>query len=45
MMILDLGMLVDKMYGTFDGKITLDDGSVIEFNNMFGFIEQSAQRW
>lgn len=44
-MILDIGMLVDKMYGTFAGKMTLDDGTVVEFENMFGFIERSAQRW
>jgi hypothetical protein len=45
LVILDIGMLVDKMYGTFDGRITLDDGSQIEFTDMYGFIERSNQRW
>jgi Domain of unknown function (DUF2804), N-terminal/Domain of unknown function (DUF2804), C-terminal len=42
---LGIGILVDKMYGTFDGRITLDDGSEVEFTNIFGFIERSSQRW
>lgn len=44
-MIFDIGMLVDKMYGVFAGKMTLDDGTVVEFDNIIGFIERSSQRW
>lgn len=45
LIILDIGMLVDKMYGTFSGRITLDDGTVIPFENLYGFIEHSTQKW
>ena len=45
MMVFDLGMLVDKMYGRFSGNITLDDGTVVAFENLLGFIEHSYQKW
>jgi len=45
LVILDLGMLVDKMYGAFAGRLTLDDGTEIEFDGLLGFIERSNQRW
>lgn len=45
LVVLDLGMLVDKIYGTFDGRMTLDDGTEVEFDGMLGFIERSNQRW
>jgi len=40
-----LGMLIDKMYGTFSGRMTLDDGTIVEFENINGFIEHSFQKW
>ena len=45
MMIFDIGMLLDKMYGTFSGKMTLDDGTIVQFADMLGFIEHSYQKW
>jgi len=45
LVVIDIGMLLDKMYGTFTGRITLDDGTEVEFEKLFGFIERSSQRW
>ena len=45
MMILDIGMVVDKVYGRFSGTMTTDDGEPIAFDDMIGFVEWSAQRW
>ena len=45
MMILDLGMLLDKVYGRCSGTMTKDDGTVVEFEDLIGFIEWSSQRW
>lgn len=45
LMVIDLGMLLDKMYGYFSGKMTLDDGTVVEIEKMVGFVEHSYQKW
>ncbi len=45
LMILDLGMLVDKSYGRFSGTMVKDDGTVVEIKDVVGFVEWSTQRW
>lgn len=45
MIIFDVGMMVDKVYGHFSGTMTKDDGTEFEFENLLGFVEQSSQRW
>jgi hypothetical protein len=45
LMVLDLGMLVDKVYGRFSGTMTKDDGTVVQVENLIGFVEWSTQRW
>lgn len=36
---------LNASYGHFKGKITTEDGKVISFNNVFGFIEDNHSRW
>ncbi|MFC1889727.1 DUF2804 domain-containing protein [Thermodesulfobacteriota bacterium] len=43
--IFDIGMTLDKMHGLYTGKMTLDDGTVIEFEDLLGFAEHSFQKW
>ena len=43
--VLDIGLLLDKMYGTFSGTMILDDGTKVAFEKLLGFIEHSVQKW
>jgi Domain of unknown function (DUF2804), N-terminal/Domain of unknown function (DUF2804), C-terminal len=45
LMFADIGMLGEKMYGKYSGVMTLDDGTEVEFENLYGFIEHSSQKW
>ena len=39
------GVKIYKAYGYFDGFVTLDDGSKLMFNDLFGFTEEVYIRW
>lgn len=44
----NLGLLkfvVKKMHGHYSGKLTQDDGRVIEFSDLLGFAEVASQKW
>jgi hypothetical protein len=46
----DLDILVyfaklKKFYGTFSGQIMLEDGEVIQVNNLLGFTENLLFKW
>ncbi|MGM9988437.1 MAG: DUF2804 domain-containing protein [Bacillaceae bacterium] len=34
-----------QVFGRFTGKVILDDGTVLEINNLLGFAERVANRW
>jgi len=34
-----------QLFGTFHGKAVLDDGKVLEINNMVAFIEHAVNHW
>jgi hypothetical protein len=43
--ILFLQMKGHQVFGWFDGKCTLDDGTVININHKIGFAEKVVTKW
>lgn len=37
--------LQSQVFGTFPGKVVLDDGTVLQVNNLFGFAEDALNWW
>lgn len=38
-------MIAHQVFGKFSGNVTLDDGTVIEFDNVYGFAEKVHNKW
>ena len=38
-------LIVDKAHGYFSGTMTLDDGTVLQVEDLLGFAEYAQQSW
>ena len=41
----DLGSETHQVFGTWSGRLVIDDGVALEFEGLQGFAEEARQRW